>query len=733
MQKNLQKILRRPLCLAAVFYVLVAFVVQLFVPPPASEAAQSFQEGNLVRLTGQLYKKETKNNRLIYYLKDIQIKENSEKNSNETNVICYMSEDKEVPVGRWLYVQGKVLPFEPAENDGQFDAAVYYESVGISFRLWDTSVISQGTAYDVSSELMVDIKSNIASKYQRYLSGENAGILSAMLLGDKTAMDSGMKSLYRKSGIAHILAISGLHISLLGMSFYRLLRRGYVPPPLCCVLGIVFVLVYIKFAGFSMSSFRAVCMFVMYMAADLLGRTYDLLTALAFSALLLLIDNPSAMFEAGFLLSYFAVLGLAVILPVLKAYIPWKAVDVLLPGFSVQVLIFPITLWFYYEFPLYSFLLNLIVVPCMSAVLGSGIVGALPYGGMALYLAELLLRFYEWLCHLTESLPFAVIVTGRPEVWQMVLYYALIVLWLAAHGCCKDCLPRRRIFWGIFPLFCMLIFLLPVHREDRVDMLSVGQGDCVVMRDAKGNVVLADGGSTDVAQVGTYRLIPFLKYHGISEVDVAFVSHAHEDHYSAIAELLETAGKEGVRIKTLCLTGYAAPQVSVSGAYAEIVSLAKSAGCKVVYVQPGERIVCGKMQFECVFPDASLQSTDENDSSMVLLARLSDFSMLFTGDSTSACDAEVIRRLHGMGVTEIDCLKVAHHGAKTSTSKELLEAFDFSLALISCGEGNSYGHPHEELLARLREAECETVVTAQKGQVSVRIYEGYVKVDTFRE
>lgn len=815
MHEFLQKILQRPLCLFVVSYLVVSFIVQICMTRPLAGAASvqngdaRLVEGAQVMLTGQLSKKETKNDHLIYYLKDIQIievndsKENSKQNSKQissrneyktneteqTGAICYMrntgtsvnvyaesdSDEKDPPIGRWLYVQGEVLPFEKAENDGQFDAQAYYRGIGIGLRLWNTCVLSQGKSYDSFGESAVDIKLKITSKYHKFMKRENAGILCAMLLGDKILMDAEIKSLYRKSGISHVLAISGLHISLLGMLFYRFLRRIYLPPPLCNVLGIGLVLIYIKTVGFSVSSSRAVCMFVLYMLADLLGRTYDLLTALAFSALLLLADNPRAMFEAGFLLSYFAVLGIAIVLPVLEEELAdifgqghkpksrkfqmrefmctlcRKVVCSLLPGFSVQVLIFPVTLWFYYEFPLYSFLLNLIVVPCMSIVLVSGIIGALPGCGFVLCLTEVLLEWYELLCRLVEYLPGSVIVTGRPEVWQVVIYYVLIGIWLVGIRFRRS--RKKRMLTVIFPLFCMLLFLFPVHRETRVDMLSVGQGDCICVRDSKGHVVLVDGGSTDVSEVGKYRLLPFLKYHGISEVDAVFLSHAHADHYSAIEELFKVGYTQGVRVKTLCLTGYAAnpgkPEVtgeavisgdskdeptgstSSSKVYAELIELAENAGCEVVYLTPGDHVACGEMEFDCIYPPAEISVADENDSSMVLLAQLEGFSMLFTGDSTSACDAQVIRRLRTMGVRKVDCLKVAHHGAQTSTSQSLLEAFDFKLALISSGIGNSYGHPHKQLLERLRHSGCETFVTAESGQVTVRIRKGKISVSGY--
>lgn len=801
MQDVMQRLLRRPLCLIALSFAVVSFLIQSVAAPPGPELPEYAK----VSLTGQLEKEENKNGHQIYYLKHIQIIEvqNSKQNFNlikekmEKTAVCYMAAESgeakaakgsrtgdDIPVGRWLYVCGSVMKSEPAENEGQFDAKAYDESIGVAVRLWDTQMIQQGATRDIFDDVSVDIKCKVARKYQRYLGGENAGILCAMLLGDKSSMDAEIKSIYRKSGIAHVLAISGLHISLLGMMLYRFLRRCYLPSGVCCFLGIISVLVYINFVGASVSSFRAVCMFVLYMLADLLNRTYDLLTALSFSAILVLAHKPSAVVEAGFLLSYLAVLGLALVLPVLMAQLAegvgqlpaanskvclrsflYKCVRAILPGFSVQIAIFPVILWFYYEFPLYSFLLNLIVVPCMCPVLVAAIVGAVPGAGGALYLSGFLLEGYEWLCRLSERLPGSVIVTGRPEIWQLVLYYAAIVIWLGISyqrydnsGCAQEdggvapeMIWRRRLSL-FFPLLCMIIFLLPVHRENRLDMLSVGQGDCVCLRDMSGNVVLVDGGSSDVSQAGTYRLLPYLKYHGISEVDAVFLSHAHTDHYSAIVELLENGAKEGVRIKALCLSAQAEqaskPRLTEVGkedngnqemdaggedkTYQEIVALARRAGCEILYLNPGDGITCGDMQFDCIYPSSGDVLPDENDRSMVLLARLAGFSVLFTGDSSAACDGAVIRRLYDMGVKEIDCLKVAHHGAQTSTGKELLEAFDFELALISCGAGNSYGHPHGALLQRLADAGCRVFVTAESGQLTVRIGDGKVKVREFK-
>ncbi len=738
--------MKRPLCLFVFLFAALCFLMQMDAVSPffgvTSHENIGPADGSRLRIAGRLQKKEEKNDKLIYYLKDVQIllsdrsgpdqiSHTTKKNTMKyEGVICYMSQSDAEPIGRWLCVEGNVMQLQQAQNDGQFDARAYYKGLGYDFRMVSCSVSAAGYKYDKFHSLLVDIKTKIEYVYRENMTSENAGILCAMLLGDKTAVNSEIKNLYRKCGIAHVLAISGLHISMLGMLFYKLMRRLGISPALCSGLGIFVSLVYINFTGFSASAFRATCMFVLCMLADILERTYDMKTAMAFSAFLMLLSDPSSIVQAGFLMSYLAVAGLAWVSPLFEPQQRTgkpleKCKSSLLSGFSVQVLILPVSLWFYYEFPLCSFLLNLIIVPCMTLILISGIVGALPGCSVCLLVADKFLDFYEWLCLLTEKIPGAVIVTGRPAVWQMILYYGLILLWIyRSHTVVKEKKKCTPAF--LFPLLCMLLFLVPVHRSDRVDMLSVGQGDCVCMRDATGKVVFVDGGSTDVDAVGKYRVIPFLKYHGITTIDIAFLSHAHADHYSAILEVLETGASEGVCIQTLCLSKLA----KGNELYGEIVAAAKKAGVKIIYVGSGERIVCGRMSFDCVYPsdDKTAYPADENDASMVLFARLNGFSMLLTGDSTQKCDAKVIRSLQRFGVSKIVCLKAAHHGARTSTSAELLEAFDFDVALISCGMDNFYGHPHEELLERLSGSGCEICCTAEHGQITLLIGKGKTEV-----
>ena len=188
-----------------------------------------------------------------------------------------------------------------------------------------------------------------------------------------------------------------------------------------------------------------------------------------------------------------------------------------------------------------------------------------------------------------------------------------------------------------------------------------------------------------------------------------------------------------MQIGALCLVKPDATALEKT-TYDAIAALAAQSGCKVVWLNAGDKISVGEMDFTVVYPpdygEQKGEILDENDRSMVLLGSLKDFRVLFTGDCSFGCDPEIIRKLKQMEIEKIHCLKVAHHGAQTSTSEELLASFDFDLALVSCGADNFYGHPHAALLERLQNAGCHIFVTSQCGQITVKIQEKKLTVSS---
>lgn len=238
-----------------------------------------------------------------------------------------------------------------------------------------------------------------------------------------------------------------------------------------------------------------------------------------------------------------------------------------------------------------------------------------------------------------------------------------------------------------------------------VAFLDVGQGDCIFIRTPSGHAWLVDGGSTDVKAVGQYRIMPFLAYYGEYRVDHVCVTHGDEDHLSGIRELLEAD-----RVGHLILT----TAEKTDEACAVLAELAKEWAIPVSYVKAGDGWTDGGWQFNCLYPDDTVDSdTDKNDQSMVLRMQAAGVDFLLTGDLSENGE----QRLNAAQLAGTEVLKVGHHGSGSSSSQPFLENTGARLAIISCGKNNRYGHPAGETLERLRAAGMDIRLTTEEGAI----------------
>ena len=215
---------------------------------------------------------------------------------------------------------------------------------------------------------MYQWKYYLAGLYEQELGVREGGVLSTMLLGEKNLLDAEVKQLYRTAGISHILAISGLHIAVIGMTLYRLLRKGSFGFWGSGIFAAVFMILYGMMTGMGYSSFRAVSMFCILLLGQAVGRSYDSLNAMGFTALLILWKQPFALYDAGFQLSFIAVLGVVWAGKIVQsAYQRHAVLQKIGTGFVLQLVILPVTAWYFYEIPVYAMLLNLLVLALGSA------------------------------------------------------------------------------------------------------------------------------------------------------------------------------------------------------------------------------------------------------------------------------------------------------------------------------------------------------------------------------
>lgn len=773
------------------------------------------------------------------------------------NILCYLREGVPEPeIGSLVILKGTLKNFQQPTNPGQFNAPFYYQILRISFRLNQAEIQVKSDRFYKIAEGLYQLRRKAGSKVDALLPEQEASVMKTMLLGEKGILDEEIKGLYQRNGIAHILAISGLHISMIGMGLYQLLRRAGLKIKLSAILASMIIVLYGMMTGFAVSAIRAIAMFLLQMLAQILGRTYDRITALAVAAVLVLVEQPLYLFHSGFQFSFLCVLGISLILPVLGNVRKGKK---LFEGVALMAVTLPVYLGVFYQIPVYSMFLNFIVLPMMSILMGAGIVMILaaflctPLAIPAAWLITGILMVYERLGLFTEQLPHHYWTPGCPAKWQLAVYVAVLII-IAALGrtkrkavlyqrdCIhKDCIHRRGgcakeilqedppchevlqyeksqyersqhgmaqynipryevsqyeipqyemqnkrirriachggkwistygipvgICWG-FLLLGVVILTWRFRPELQVTFLDVGQGDCIFLQTENGDSYLTDGGSSSVSKVGKYRMIPFLKYQGASQIKAVFVSHADSDHYNGIAELLEQAELEGIRVENLVLTDIA--DECHSEGYEELVELAGQNGITVQLLHEGQQLQDGELLFQCLHPSKGYRAEDLNETSMVLFVTYREFSMLLTGDVQGAGEEhltqelqdwkepgvtqmqDVIRisgeeesmeeesiedeRIEGqieekrpqnkMGAnhteTELTILKVAHHGSKNSTSEEFLKAANPKLAIISCGEGNRYGHPHEETLERLERVDIPWFCTKDYGAITVTV------------
>ena len=600
----------------------------------------------------------------------------SQKTTSQTNeiqeifgknasVLCYLQKDEAPPkAGSYVRVFGEVSPFLQATNPGEFDAAAYYRRKDCLFALRKTEITAQTKTYGQLEEFLSQLRYESDALFWKLLGEKNGATASAMVLGQKKGMDSEVKALYQGAGISHLLAISGLHLSLIGAGLFGLLKKVRLPAALSAGISALILIAYAQLTGMGVSTRRALVMFLLFLAAGLLKRTPDLPTSLAVAALFLLVPKPQRILDAGFQLSFSAVLGIAVMIPVLQdgwedaacslrvanrvtdGVASWNLVRAaitracrflrknILAGLGITMTMLPFLLIHFYEWSPWSVLLNLAVIPLMGILLpcliGLQLVARLTALAHCLELPQCLLcaviegifSCYEQLCRFSTALPGSILHTGYPT-WQALTVYTIGLIALAVLG--KKLRPRLRLAAAV----CLMgIFLIRLPGELNVTMLDVGQGECVGIETREHHVYLVDAGSTSKKKTGQYQIIPWLKYIGTRSVEGIFITHWDEDHISAVGELLDWSKSSRVKIRHIFL-----PDVALKDEALEtLLQQIEEAGVSVEYLSAGECMTDGTLQISCLHPYAKKVPEDRNDASLVLRLSQGEFQMLLTGD-----------------------------------------------------------------------------------------------------
>ena len=688
-----------------------------------------------------VYRIEKTTRTVIYLKKAILIRSGSTKNYPIRNIKCTGKEEKinSLREGMHVRLEGMLVLPELPRNPGQFNRRIYESGKKIDFYLENPTVLEVKEQRSGVREVVEIWKTEMMNRCEKIYPDEEAGILEAMLFGEKSELSGDIKELYQAAGISHVLVISGLHISLLALAVAGILRRLGFPMPVWVILSVGVLAGYGILIGQPTTAVRALLMFFVLQGARLLGRSYDLLSALAFAGILMLLDNPDLILDGGCRLSFCAVIGVGWYVSEKnkifrsigekekrknrgkggKGSSAGAILENIRAGWYLWLFTLPVMLDTFYQVSVVGILWNLVAIPLLPVIIASGGLGVV-LAGWNIFLGSLagspaygMLQLYREIGNISEKLPVGMWTPGQPSKPVIAGYYLVIFLLVLVE---KQLIKREKR-WKIFPgmeLCSMLLLLLlmahPWQQREKITFLDVGQGDASLLQSG-GQTLLLDGGSTSQKNVGTYVILPYIKQQGISCLEAVVLTHTDQDHINGVTEVLEEGKKGWLTVKNLMYPYW----MEGTEQGKQLKKLAEEAGASCRKIRAGDRLTIGKAEAVVLYPKEQEKIAEPNAGSLVLFWKWEGVQAMFTGDLPEEKERELLQNLPACEI-----LQVGHHGSATSTCREFLEQVQPSLAVISCAMKNRYGHPSPDTVDRLKKTGCEIRYTMKSGAITIR-------------
>lgn len=620
---------------------------------------------------------------------------------------------------------------------GEFDIERFYALKGIV-----------ATSFVKSAAEIITVNAEEAFRFQRHfdsraatigrfitarLPGVEGGVLKALLIGDLAGIPQELRDQYSRTGVNHILSISGFHVGIIALAlfhFWFTLSRIFPAVLLYCnfrrfalLISMPLVIYYLFLSGAAPATARSVIMLCLLTAALLLERENDPVNSLALAALALLLLNPASLYDISFQFSFLALWGLTVITPLLAA--PFRTISprwlyglALFAAAStaaVSVTLLPVA-YYFQQATLTGILSNFFIVPLLGY--GAVVTGftALPFIWLLPPLAGVLLTIAAALTALSNQIigqlakipALPAFVPAEPEI--ALLLAGLLLITVIRH------IPARRGILAAVPLLIVLLQQPSAEKNNfslRIDFLSVGQGEATLITFADKRRMLIDGGGSfheSGWDIGRQLLLPALRKMGVERIDYLVLSHAHPDHLQGLKSVAEALpvgefwesglnlGEEYQALKEILVRRNIPLKILDSSAPPAEIS--------------GTRI-------QCLYPlHRETDAADTNETSLTLRLDSGRFSALFTGDIGFEAEACLLGSRSNLRAT---LLKVPHHGSRYSTGPDFLDAVSPEIAVISAGYQNSFGLPSAETVGQLAAKKISLYRTDLDGTITAKL------------
>ena len=595
-----------------------------------------------------------------------------------------------------IEVAGELRQPRPPLNPGELDFAAVLERQGVAGLLFarrmETKAILRRTPLGRVRAAMTNNLNQLDSRAR--------GLGLALALGDRRGLTRAEEDAWRKAGVNHILSVSGMHVAILAGALYFCLRKvaGFQTS---LVLAALFAILYALLLGGVLSAWRAALSFALGAVAKVTLRDTEPINILALVAAAMLLIMPLGAADPGFILSFAATAGLIILNPALMAWLPAPKLvkAVLATSLAAQLATAPVVLAFFYAWPLYGLVANLVLVPLSSLLVGGafviGVFGALPVAGHALvWLFNHLAALTVYLVSSIADLPFASYhLLGLPIMAAVCYYMGLAMLpWVRAKW------GKAGVSAAVFAACALLVLPTVLYPKDTtITFLAVGNADAIHLS-LGGRHYFIDTATTEAA---SRVVVPYLRSQGINTIRTVMITHTHADHVGGLATVAEA-----VEVNRMYVGPDGAPE------FAAAKPLNGGFGLRV-----GSASITAWQSRDT--------SSDLNHRSVVLKLTEGRFRALFAADIGLSAE----RQLHPH-LKPVHVLKVAHHGSRTSTGAEFLQATSPAVAIITVGP-NRYGHPDQSVVARLEVAQA-MVKRTDAGAVRIRVQESFYHVYVYR-
>ena len=635
------------------------------------------------------------------------------------------NEKEKLKYGDLIKINGEYEEPSEARNYKGFDYKEYlktrkiYGNINVDI---NKVTVIEGNKLNFSLIISNRIRDYIINKVDSLLPKETSSLLVGILIGEKTKISEDIIENFKTSNLSHMLSVSGTHTSYIILGITFILIKSRISKRWIYILTIFALILFMFITNFTASVTRACFMSIIVLSANLMYQKPDIWTSISISLLVILIVNPFDINEIGFQLSYLGTIGIILFNKNIEKLLNLIKVDnkiskLLSVTISAQIMIMPIMAYKFNTISFTFFISNVLASPFLGINIILGFITvfmSLISFSLAKVLAILLnltLKILLFISEFTSKIPLSNIIIKTPYIITILLIYCLVlllnyiysiynskeILRLFQKRILKKANIRKTliIIMSIIIVFNFILFCYSLIPKDfRIYFIDVGQGDSCLIITPNNKKILIDGGEGKPEV-----LLSYLLDRRIKTIDYIIISHFDSDHCNGLIEVIKKLSVKKILISK---------QAYFCDEYKNIVNIINSKKIKVTFVKQGDRLIIDKnIKIDIFYPSEELKYEDLNNNSIVSKVSYNLFSILFTGDIEKS-EEDLIDK-YKKGELKSDILKIAHHGSKTSSSREFLEAVNPKIALIGVGENNKFGHPNEGVIDRLRNLRCKTL------------------------